>query len=483
MSKINILDCTLRDGGYVNKFVFENSHIFAILNQLQLAGINIIECGFLDNLNGKSENFTRFDRCETINTLLKKLPEEHNSIFVAMVEFGKVKIDDLPIVTEDKNEIKGIRLSFRKPDHLKIFEDAQKIISKGYKLFIQPIATELYLDQEILEFINHCNTLDIDSMYIVDTHGSMMRDDFRRIYYLFEHNLNKNIRLGFHSHNNLQLSYSNAIDFIEISQNTQRYIIIDASIYGMGRGAGNLNTELLADYINKRIEYRYKIEPLLEVVDEYLVAIYQENKWGYSLEHFLSASEHCHPNYASYLINKKNLSIVEIKKLLLSIPQAERREFNKPLIEKQYITYKEEVKLPLRNLPVSFYQRKNLLVASGKSVETNKMTLLNQIKKNSLQVVCLNHISSHLSCDYVFFSNQLRYDEFCETLNVDKLIVTSNIKVRSNHQNCYVVDYKQLFEYSSINIDNVALLMLNLLSINDVKEVAIAGLDGYDLHE
>jgi len=483
MAKINILDCTLRDGGYVNKFTFENSHIFTIINQLQFAQINIIECGFLDNLNGRPENFTRFDRCETINTLLKKIPPGHNSLFVVMLEFGKVNVDDLPLITDEQNEIKGIRLSFRKSDHLKIFEDAKKIISKGYKLFIQPIATELYSDIEILKFINYCNMIDINSMYIVDTHGSMMRDDFRRIYYLFEHNLNKNILLGFHSHNNLQLSYSNAIDFIEISQNAQRDIIIDASIYGMGRGAGNLNTELLADYINKRIEDRYKIEPLLDVVDEYLVAIYQDNHWGYSLEHFLSASEHCHPNYASDLINKKNLSIVEIKKLLSSIPQLERREFNKQLIEELYITYKEEIKLPLKNLPKSFYDGKSLLVASGKSVETNKMTLLDQIKKNNFQVICLNHISLHLDYDYVFFSNQLRYDEFCETLNVEKLIVTSNIKVRSNHQNCYVVDYKQLFEYSSINVDNVALLMLNLLSINGVKEVAIAGLDGYDLHE
>ena len=483
MTKINILDCTLRDGGYINDFAFKNSHIFTIVNQLQSAGIDIVECGFLDSFEGKSKNLTRFDCCETINTLLKKLPEKHDSLFVAMVEFGKVVIEDLPAVTKAKSEVKGIRLSFRKSDHLKIFEDAQKIIEKGYKLFIQPIATELYSDQEILEFIHRCNAIDIDSMYIVDTHGSMMRDDFRRIYYLFEHNLNVNTRLGFHSHNNLQLSYSNAIDFIEISQNSQRDIIIDASIYGMGRGAGNLNTELLADYINKHIEYRYKIEPLLEVVDEYLVAIYQENKWGYSLEHFLSASEYCHPNYASYLINKKNLSIVEIKNLLSSLPKAERREFNKELIEVIYIEYKEKMKLSVKNLPRSFYEKKSLLIASGKSVALEYMKIVNKIRNHNFQSISLNHINSYIDSDFHFFSNQLRYDEFCENLRTDKLIVTSNIKVRSNHQDCYVVDYKTLYEHNAIHVDNVALLMLNLLDLNGVKEVSIAGLDGYNLTE
>jgi len=483
MTKVGILDCTLRDGGYVNNFSFDNAHTFTIINQLQNAGIDIVECGFLDSFKGKKENSTRFDRCETINILLKKLPQSHNSLFVAMAEFGEVVIDDLPAVTETKNEIKGIRFSFRKSDHRNIFDDAQKIIDKGYKLFIQPIATELYADQEILDLIDRCNAIGIDSMYIVDTHGSMMREDFRRIYYLFEHNLNQTIRLGFHSHNNLQLSYSNAIDFIEIANSSQREIIIDASIYGMGRGAGNLNTELLADYINKRVENRYKIEPLLEVVDEYLVAIYKENRWGYSLEHFLSASEHCHPNYASYLINKKNLSIVEIKKLLASVSTEERREFNKMLIEQLYVTSKEEMKLPLNNLPASFYKARTLLIASGRSVETGKTALRERISQNGFQTVGLNHINPHIACDYLFFSNQLRYDGFCEILNPEKLIVTSNIKIRSNHQNCFVADYKQLFEYNSLSVDNATVLILNLLSLNKVQEVSIAGLDGYDLHD
>ena len=483
MAAINILDCTLRDGGYINDFSFEDAHIFNIINQLQLSGVDIVECGFLDSLQGKAKNLTRFDRCETINNLLSKLPNDHNSLLVAMIEFGKVDIEHLPFVTDAKNEIKGIRLSFHKSDCLKIFEYATKVIDKGYKLFIQPIATELYSDKELLELIHRCNALAIDSMYIVDTHGSMMRDNLRRIYYLFQHNLNESIRLGFHSHNNLQLSYSNAIDFIEISQGSQRDIILDASIYGMGRGAGNLNTELLADYINKRIDNCYKIEPLLEVVDEYLVAISRENRWGYSLEHFLSASEHCHPNYASYLINRKHLSIVEIKKLLALIPDDERQEVNKGLIKNIYINYKESKKLPLRDLPAHFFHNQVLLLASGKSIASRKEAVLTHIKANDSQVVSLNHINPYITCDFVFFSNQLRYDEFCEIVDVERLIVTSTIKVRSNHEACYVLDYKKLYEHNSICVDNATILIMNLLLLNDVQEVSIAGLDGYALND
>lgn len=482
MSQINILDCTLRDGGYVNGFSFEDAHIHNIIDNLQKASIDIVECGFLDNIDGKPNDYTRFDRCETINKQLKKLPEDHASLFVAMIEFGKFNIDDLPKLTESKNEIKGIRLSFHKADYLKIFEQAKSILAKGYKLFIQPISTERYSDTELLELIDRCNALDIYAIYVVDTHGSMMRDNLRRIYYLLEHNVSKGIKLGFHSHNNLQLSYSNAIDFIEIAQGSQREIIIDSSIYGMGRGAGNLNTELLADYINKRIALCYQIEPLLEVVDEYLVAISRENRWGYSLEHFLSAAEHCHPNYASFLINKKNLSIVEIKKLLSVIPEEERKEINKALINNIYINYKESRKLPIRNLPDSFFDNNIALLASGKSTETHRDVLLKKIKAKHLKVISLNHINSLIPADYVFFSNQVRYDDFCDIVEASRLIVTSNIKVRSNHEKCYVLDYKELYEQADVNVDNAAILAMNLLLSKGVKDVSIAGLDGYDLN-
>lgn len=483
MARVNILDCTLRDGGYVNNFAFSDAHILNIVKRLQTAGIDIIECGFLDAERGQSQDLSRFDSCLAINSLLARLPVAPGSLPVAMIEYGRFDVEDLPALTDTENEIKGIRLSFHKPDHLSIFDDAKTIIAKGYKLFIQPIATEQYADQELLNLIDRCKQLAIDSFYVVDTHGSMMRSDFRRIYYLLEHNLSPGTRLGFHSHNNLQLSYSNAIDFIELAQGSSREIIIDSSIYGMGRGAGNLNTELLADFINRRIDDRYQIEPLLDVVDEYLAAIHHETPWGYTLEHFLSASERCHPNYASYLINKKNLSIVEIKRLLASVSAEERREFNQPLIEDLYITYKEKMKLPLRDLPEEFYSASTLLVASGRSVEENKDHVAHAIEENGYQAVCLNHASTHVPWRYVFFSNQVRYDEFCDRVRTEELIVTSNIKVRSNHQSCHVVDYKQLFERGELKVDNSAILMLSLLASNDVSEVAVAGIDGYDVKE
>ncbi len=86
-----------------------------------------------------------------------------------------------------------------------------------------------------------------------------------------------------------------------VEMNLKRDICIDACVFGMGRGAGNLNLELFAEYMNENYDTEYRVEPMLEIMDEYLNDIYREKSWGYSLPLYLSASTGCHPNYAIYL--------------------------------------------------------------------------------------------------------------------------------------------------------------------------------------
>ncbi len=478
MKNIKILDCTLRDGGYVNSFAFSNTQIQQMTSFLNSANIDIIECGFLDTVNGKNENSTRFSSIDVLNKILSKA-DTKDSLHVAMLEYGKYDTATLPVCTkDDMAKINGIRFSFRKSDHNAIFDDIKTIIDKGYKLFIQPIATETYSDTELIDFIHKCNQYDPFAFYIVDTHGSMHRDDLRRLYYLLDHNLSPDIMIGFHSHNNLQLSYSNAIDLIEINKFTSRNIIIDASVFGMGRGAGNLNTELLAGYLNDYLNADYDIENLLEIMDKYLLSLRQKHTWGYSLEHYLSAVLNCHPNYASFLINQKNLDITEIKQLLCHIPAQERREYNKNIIDDIYIKHKESVNLSV-NLPDFDLSKNIILIGSGASIKEYKANEKTELLLDKSIKIALNHPNKYIDYDYVFFTNQVRYNEFCEDLEGKKIIVTSNIKIKSKHLGSYVLDYKQLFEYNDIKVDNVALLMLNYLGSIGFKEAGLMGIDGF----
>lgn len=122
------------------------------------------------------------------------------------------------------------------------------------------------------------------------------------MFYMAEHNLSTGIWIGFHSHNNMQLAYANAQCLVDVQ--TSHNLLIDASVYGMGRGAGNLNTELFVEYLNEYSCGKYLVKPLLRLIDEILDGFYQKNAWGYSLPRYLSASHNVHPNYASVFLKK-----------------------------------------------------------------------------------------------------------------------------------------------------------------------------------
>ncbi len=478
-----ILDCTLRDGGYVNNWEFDHETTKNIIDSLIDANIEIIECGFVNQLKGKKLDSSLFDNIETINKLLNETnAKKSNSQFVVMINLGEYDFSTLPECSKKNGVITGIRLAFHKRDINEAFEKSKIIIEKGYKLFVQGMVTLSYTDMELLQMIRQFNQLNMYALYIVDSFGAMFGDDFRRLHYLFENNLKKGVRLGYHSHNNLQLAYSNAIDFVQINA-IDREIIIDSSIHGMGRGAGNLTTELLADYLNKKENTNYGIVPLLETIDKYLEVIYRENYWGYSIAHFLSASFGCHPNYSTYLVNKKTLSIVDMQKILSLLDNGQKKNFNKKRIEDLYIKFKSRDGLSINFTKDFFRDKKVLIIAPGPNAIKQKEKIKNFIQTLAPIVIAVNHVPKDFIVDYYFFSNQKRYEKFIDGIKPEKVIITTNIHEKPDSSNYKVVDFHDLVVMTSNKNDNVTILLLNLLQKQGVKSVSLAGLDGYKFSE
>ena len=309
MNKIQVLDCTLRDGGYCNncRFGFDNEK--KIIHGLIEANIDIIECGFLVNTVEYDKDVTKFT---SLNEVAKVIPQnKEGKTFVMLTDYGKYCPEDLP--EYDGTSVDGLRVAFHKKDCVVALEECKAIKNKGYKVFVQAMVSLSYTDEEFLDLIRRVNELDPYAFYIVDSFGMMKRKDLIRLFYLVEHNLNENIKIGFHSHNNMQLAYSNAQSLLDL--HSDRELIIDASVYGMGRGAGNLNTELFVQYLNDNADGNYDIKPLLSIIDEILNEFYQRNYWGYSLPNYLSATHNAHPNYAGYLDDKKTLTVENMNEI------------------------------------------------------------------------------------------------------------------------------------------------------------------------
>ena len=471
MNKIKILDCTLRDGGYINDWGFTNTQIQKIINSLEKSNVDIIECGYLNFKNGQDLNSTLFKNINQIDNFIKP---SNLSTKVVMINFLDFDPKNLPLCNE--TSVKGIRLAFHKKDIHEAIKNAYLIKEKGYELYFQPMISKNYSDLEFLELLQKVNKLDPYAFYIVDSFGSMSLKEFTRYVNLADNNLNEKIALGYHSHNNMQLAFSNAISLCMARLN--RDIILDSSIYGIGRGAGNLNTELIFDFMNKTFNTNYQTIPLLEVIDDFLNSLMHENPWGFSPAQFLSAAFNCHPNYATYLINKNTKHITEISQMLSLIPSDKKSNFDKNFIEQIYLD--NYVNSPKTNLSSELKfdtNKKILLIASGTSVNEYESVIKNKISSDEYITISLNH-NSKFESDYYFFTNQKRYDEFSQSIDLSKTIISNNI--HASQKLFSTIDLAKYTSFENQVFTNVSLIAINMLLQKGFKEVEIAGLDGYN---
>jgi hypothetical protein len=468
--RIKILDCTLRDGGYINNWKFSKVVGKSILTSLEDSHLDIVECGYLSDKSTSLES-TLFNDVNHLKSYFD-LDKETNRKIVVMINYGDFDVDNLP--PNENNIIFGIRLAFHQKDADKALEYGKKVISKGYKLFIQPMVTALYSDYEFIELIEKVNKFNPYAFYIVDSFGSIDKQELLRYLLIADDKLNQNTVLGFHGHNNMQFVLTNAI--ITIESVLKREIIIDSSIYGMGRGAGNLSTEIIIDYLNKYFGTHYKIEPLLEVIDNFIVENYKSNPWGYSSAQYLSARYNCHPDYASFLVDKKKLNTRSINSILSSIAMEKRLSFDYECAEKSYLDYLNREAIGSFK-SISFLNRDILVISSGLSAREEKQKVEDYIHKNNPVIISINHNSDLFESDYIFFSNQKRYDQHGKSLNIEKCIITSNVNTIDRVQ--YGVKFSDLYDFIEIKSDNSTILFLSYLAINGKPRVAVSGLDGF----
>lgn len=476
MKDIKVLDVTLRDGGCVNDFDFGNTYMREILSAQENAKIDIIELGYIDEKKGSNFDRTQYLSEKVIPQAILKEKKQGVS-YVAMIDYGKYDIDSLANRTPDG--IDGIRIAFHKKNIKDVIPLGRKIIEKGYELYIQPMITFRYSDEELLGLIKRVNEYlpDASAFYIVDSFGEMRTNDINRVISLVDHNLLEGMTIGLHSHNNLQLSYSNACALLDFP--TTRSIILDTSIMGMGKGAGNLGTELLLEHLNKFYDKEYKIDPLLEVIDGVINQLHDEFKWGYAIEYYLSSVNHCTPSYSAQFYNKHMLPIDRVNELLSTIPEEKRISFDRDFAENVYRKFNDENPVNdhvvVEKLKSEFEGCKVLLVAPGKSVLSAEKLIDERIKDDNCKVIGLN-ATIDVDFDYILTT---RHDIFMQKLSEGKRLIVPSSLVRSCDGDVKVLNYLSWIETNGGTHDSSSVIALNLMKACQVKEVELIGFDGF----
>lgn len=282
---IKVLDCTLRDGSYVVDSFFGKECIRNIIASLTLSGVDIIECGWLKNEIHRPDS-AFFNIPEEV---LDYLPSKHSE-YALMFDYGRYDITKLP---QNNGVIDIIRIAFYKKSLDEISFAVEAVKSKGYKVYLQPSNVKEYSKRELEMLCDRANYLGVDSVYIVDSFGSMFPEDLDFIVPIFNEKVNAQIEIGFHSHNSIQMSFALTIQFINLMKD--RNISVDSSLCGIGRGAGNTKTELLLEYLNKK-EMKYDMDIIRESINKNIQPLYKDYNWEYTPDRGYRGIMGLHPN-------------------------------------------------------------------------------------------------------------------------------------------------------------------------------------------
>ena len=326
--KISLLDCTLRDGGIVINFDYGIERMRWVKQVLEDSGVEFIECGYINEKKGCSEGKTCFDNELSIERMLLTEGKKENVSYVAMIDYGTFDVNKLN--PRHSAGIDGIRLAFHKENWRDSISLGKVIMEKGYDLYIQPMVSMRYTDDEYKQLIDVVNKelAGAKGFYIVDSFGQMDNSSLMHKLEMVDEYVESNMVIGFHAHNNRQMAFSNALSFV--GYNSKHDMMLDASIMGMGKGAGNVCTELIEETLIKEGKL-YDSNIIYDAISVYFEEQQKKTPWGYSLDYYLSSLYSCTPSYIKIFTSDKRVTTDMLIDLLKNMPEEKKaacdREF------------------------------------------------------------------------------------------------------------------------------------------------------------
>lgn len=324
MNNIKLLDCTLRDGGYVNYWNFGFDNIKKLISELIFSKIDMVECGFLTN-KSINQNQSLYNSIYELNEYIPDIDKTKLSLMIA---YSKYSVSKLP--EYNSSVAQNIRYIFKKNDIKPALIECESIKQKGYNLFINPTYISEYTFYEFNGLVDKINKINPYCFSIVDSIGILDSSELLKLLKYADDNLKKEISICVHLHNNLGIAFENVRNIL--NQDFRRNLVIDSTIRGIGRGAGNLPVELIAMYLNKKFAFEFDIKNIYKIYEDLIAPLSNLSSFKMENAYYYSAINRVHPNYADFIIknNIKNNSI--INKILKSIPKENKIIYDEDLI-------------------------------------------------------------------------------------------------------------------------------------------------------
>lgn len=476
-----LLDCTMRDGGYTNNWNFSKEFAINYYNYLNDTGFDYVELGFLNKLNNyRNNDCGNWRSIQDLSFIEKK-----NTKISVMIDYSNRDLSLIPL--KNNTIIDMIRVAFHKHDLEKAILFCHQIKQLGYIVSANAMATFNYTEQELIQLCQLCCQYKIDYLYIADSYGCLLPKDIQKIQNTILNNLpQNNCKIGIHLHNNRQNAFTNALYCLDNCFN-----IIDTTVLGMGRGAGNLCSELLISHLinsekNLNSEKKYKLLPLLQFAQQFVQPILGNTLWGYNLGYLVSSHFECHPNYISFLFDNEITDITQIWKIIEKIHYNNKHQlFDKKYIE-NLINKKICICIPARynssrlpgkllykfgkytTLELTYLAVKKCQYVTDIYILTDSLEIKNHMKKYNTNIILTNEcqngterISKYLHLipsKYNIIVNIQADEPFIDSRNIDYAIE------HYNEQAFYTTLHQQIFDHKYLQSTSCVKVMVNKLN-------------------
>lgn len=287
--QIKVLDCTIRDGGLINKHQFDLRFVREVYKAVSEAGVDYMEIGYKNSkefFSPKDYGAWKFCDDEDVKKAIDGI--ESKTKISVMVDVGRVDLDD--VKPADQSPVDVIRTATYVKDIDKAIFMCNHFADKGYETAINIMAISKDRGPELDEALHQIEKESkADVVNIVDSFGSLYQENIEHLVKRFK-SIIKTKEIGFHGHNSMQLAFSNTIEAIIHNAN-----YLDATVYGIGRGSGNCPLELLIGFLKNP---KFDLRPILDLISKEFIPLREKLEWGYIIPYAIAGMLNEHPKGA-----------------------------------------------------------------------------------------------------------------------------------------------------------------------------------------
>jgi len=294
--EIKVLDCTIRDGGLINNHYFTDEFVRAVYKAMSAAGIDYMEMGYRSSRKyAPASDYGAWKYCD--DDKIREVIDGIESNIKLSIMVDAHRVADQQFAPVDESPVDMIRTATYVKDVYKAIALTKKVHDLGYETTVNVMAISKENEFDLVEALDQLAECPAGTVYVVDSYGYLFSEQIHYLVNLYKEHL-PGKRIGMHCHNNQQLGFANTIEGIRYDCN-----LVDGSLYGIGRGAGNCPLELLIGFLKNP---KFDIKPILKVIQDYMIPMREEIEWGYMIPYAVTGILNRHPRAAIAMRKTEN---------------------------------------------------------------------------------------------------------------------------------------------------------------------------------